>query len=80
MQNRKEVEKNIYKVELFNDFSFMPLKIVPASLPEHSKKEVDICRTTGGNFLPSEFVTSLIDYCWGKTNEKPDLTGYIIRK
>jgi hypothetical protein len=44
------------------------------------RKKIDTCRGCGGEFLLSGFSTSLIHYCLGKTDKKPDLTGYVIRK
>jgi hypothetical protein len=66
---------------LYDDSSYTPLTIAPISLAENVKrKKLDTCYASGGEFLLLGFVYSIICYCMGETDKKPDLTGYVIRK
>jgi hypothetical protein len=47
-------------------------------------KIVGRCSASGDNILSdnpfqrSSFLRDLLDYCWGRTNQKPSLEGYVI--
>jgi hypothetical protein len=54
---------------------------LPISLAENVKrKKIDKCYISGGEFVPKELAAKIADYCLGLTDEKPNLTGYVIRK
>jgi hypothetical protein len=77
----KKSHSNRYQTDLFNYYSYSPLVFEPASLAKHvRRKEVDTYHATMVECVFCEVIYKIMKYCLGLTNEKPDLTGYVIRK